>query len=109
MPKEAKKLIDWLRENLDKQQIREIAAYGIDAGWRGMAGYADTSQLYQEFKHEIWESLTEEGKTLGFSNPIEMIGGTFDKASLDKLETVCQFENLLFWYLVEKRIKELVS
>ena len=96
-------------ENLDKQQTRQMATYGIDAGWRGMAGYADTSQLYGEFKHELWESLAEEGKSLGCSNPIAMIVGTFDKMSLDKLGTICQFENLFFWYLVGKRIKELVS
>ncbi len=74
-----------------------------------MAGFADTRKLYGEFKHEIWETLTEEAKTLGFSNPLEMIVGVFNKESLDKLETVCQFENLLFWNLVKKRIKELVS
>jgi hypothetical protein len=109
MEKNTRTLKDWIMENLDKKQIRDIATYGIDAGWRGMAGYTDTSQLYGEFKHEIWEALAEEAKALGFSNPLEMIVEVFSKESLDKLETVCQFENLLFWHLVKKRIKELVS
>jgi hypothetical protein len=108
MEKEGRKLKDWIKDNLDKQQLRDMDTYGIDAGWRGMASYADTSQLYAEFKHEIWEALAEETKALGYSNPLEMILGVFNKESLDKLETVCQFENLLFWHLVKKRVKELV-
>ncbi len=109
MEKEGRKLKDWILENLERKQIQDIATFGIEAGWSGLAAYADTSRLYAEFKHEIWESLFEEAKALGFGNPIELIASGFDQEALDRLETIDQFENLLFWHLFDKRIMEIVS
>ncbi len=109
MENKEKKLKDWIVESLDEKPIRDIAKYGIDAGWGGLTEYADTSQLYGKFKQEIWEDLVEEAKAGGFSNPLELIVAVFAKDKLDKIETADQFENLLFWHLMEKKIKEITS
>jgi len=109
MEREERTLKEWIVDSMTEKQIREINVYGIDVGWGGLAEYADTSHLYANFKQEIWESLVEETKAVGCANPIELIAETFDKEKLDKIETADQFENLLFWHLMEKRVKEIAE
>ena len=99
----------WMTENLSQKQIEDIATYGPDAGWTGLAHYADMGKLYTMFHEEIWAALVADAKTLGYGNPLTLITETFSAESLDEIRSSEQFQNHLFWYLVKRTIKKMVS
>lgn len=73
-----------------------------------MAHYGDLGKLYAQFQDEIWQALVEDAETLGLSNPLTMLNETLAKETLDVIRSAEQFQNHLFWYLVERTIKKMV-
>ena len=99
----------WMTENLSQQQLKDMATFGIDAGWAGLAQYSDLSKLYHRFQNEIWEALVEDAKALGYANSLAMITATFDKAILNEIRTAEQFQSQLFWYVVKRTLKKMAN
>ncbi len=99
----------WMTENFSEKQIKDIATYGIDAGWAGMARYSDMGKLYTQFKGEIWEALVEDAEALGYGNPLTLMTETFSAESLDEIRSSEALQNHLFWYLVKRTIKKMVN
>lgn len=99
----------WLKENLSQQQLKEMATYGVDAGWTGLAQYSDMGKLYNRFQEEIWRALVQDAEDLGYANPLAMITATFDSDILDKINTSEQFQNQLFWYLVKRTLRKMAN
>ena len=99
----------WMTENLSPKQIADMATYGVDAGWAGLAQYADLGKLYHRFQEEIWEALVEDAEALGYDNPLAMITTTFDKEVLNDIRSAEQFQNQLFWYVVRRTLKKLAN
>ena len=98
----AKNFEAWMKRNLSKGQLKDLAAHGADAGWPGLTYYKDTCKLYEKYKDEIWEWLLEDAEECGQS-VFEMIagfGGAKDVGSCD------QFENLMVWYAAERVARE---
>lgn len=98
----AKTFETWMKGNLDRGQLKDLAEHGADAGWPGLTYYTDTCKLYDRFKGEIWEWLLDDAESFGQS-VFEMIGcfgGAKDVGSCD------QFENLVVWYAAERVARE---
>lgn len=95
----------WMKRNLSRGQMRDLAAHGADAGWPGLTYYKDTCKLYEKYKDEIWEWLLEDAESFG-QGVFEMIGlfgSAKDVGSCD------QFENLMVWYAAERVARELTD
>ncbi|MBN1142325.1 MAG: hypothetical protein JXB25_11120 [Deltaproteobacteria bacterium] len=99
----------WWKENIAEQQTKEIAAYGADVAWPGLACYADTHYLYTKFKDDVWKALCEDADSQDFAHPLEMILKTFPEEKLKKIRSCAEFENLLFWYLVERTAEKFAA
>lgn len=109
MRDESMNLEKWMTENLSKKQLKEMTTYGVDAGWSGLAQYADLSTLYDRFSDEIWRTLVEDAEALGYANPLAMIAATFDSSILDEIRSEEQFQNQLFWYLVKRTLRKMMN
>ena len=44
----AKNFAAWMKRNLSKGQLKDLAAHGADAGWPGLTYYKDTCKLYEK-------------------------------------------------------------
>ena len=61
----AKSFEAWMKRNLSRSQMRDIASHGADGGWPVLTYYHDTCKLYEKFKDEIWEWLLEDAEEFG--------------------------------------------
>ena len=89
-----------MKENFEINELKDISTYGCSGGFHGLIYYSETTTLYQEYKDEIWENLYDDAESFGCKNIYELIagfGGAKDVGSSD------QHENLMVWYLAEKR------
>lgn len=89
----------WLTENLDAQQIEELAQYGADAGWPGLSYTSDCVALFDLHADEIREALNEDTEEFGYDSP-EAFVATFARA--DMLWSEDGRKNLLVWYMAER-------
>jgi len=101
----AKTFKNWMKANFSKEQLRDIAQHGADAGWGGLTYYSDTAALYSRFADEIWEALVEDAEEYGYRNVFEFIA-TFRLADVANRT---QVENLLVWYMAERTAQELAE
>ena len=109
MEKTAQSFTDWWKENINDHKTKEIATYGVEVAWPGLACYADTELLYSQYKDEVWKTLCDEADAQGFANPLEMILRTFPAEKLKKIRSCAEFENLIFWHLVQRTAEKLAA
>lgn len=103
---ESKNFKAWIKANLDSDEIRGLAEHGADAGWAGLTYYSDTCKLYERFKSEIWEALSQDSDEFGCKNIFEMISGFGGASSVVSVEA---FENLMTWYMAERTARNLID
>jgi hypothetical protein len=96
----------WLKDNLDAGQLRDLANHGADAGWPGLIYTSDTVKLFDQFGDEIWELAVEQAEQLGEGNVATMIGGFRRADMLDSLDT---FKNLMVWFAAEEYARQLTD
>lgn len=95
---------EWMKRNFDRNQLKDIAMHGVDAGWSGLTYYADTGRLYKKFHEEIWTLAGEMAEGMGHKHVLELI------ASFNGATQVCDagtFENLMVWFAAEEYARRL--
>ena len=95
---------DWLEENLEREQICELARYGSESKWPGLTDSSHLVGLYERFEGEIWEALAEDADDTGYSSVPEFLS-TFRRA--DCASTAEGFKLLLVWFMVERTAETL--
>ena len=101
----AKTFRDWFNANL-KDEARDIARGGADAGWPGITYTSDTVRLFDKFGDEIWDMAVQDADDMGCKNVADMVAG-FGRA--DMLGSLDQFKNLMVWYACEKLAREIAD
>ena len=95
---------EWLKSNLDADQLKDLASHGADAGWPGLTYYSETCEAYERFKSEIWKALLEDADEFGCKSVFDMISNFGGAASVSCVE---HFENLMVWYMAERTARNL--
>ena len=96
---------DWMLENL-KEQLNDIATHGCEGGFHGLTYYNETSSLYDTYKDEIWEMLSNDSEEFGHDNIISFIN-SFNGAK--NVSDEITFKNLLVWYAAERIANEVIA
>jgi len=89
---------DWIKKNLDKDQINEVVLHGcVNGTVSELIYYADTSAFHDAHEEEIWEMVYEsaEGQGLTILEFIATLRGGL-------VGSMYQLKNLLAWFAVEE-------
>lgn len=82
-----------------KDEMRDIANHGADAGYAYLTYTRDTVELFDAYADEIWEMARAMADDLGSKNVMEMVSG-FQRAEM--AETLDGFKNLMVWFAAEE-------
>jgi hypothetical protein len=63
----------WLKANFSRDELKDIARHGANAGWHGLIYYSDTSKLYKKFESELWDHLFSESESHGYDSPLHFL------------------------------------
>ena len=89
---------DWIKKNLDKDQINEVVLHGcVNGTVSELIYYADTSAFHDAPEEDIWEMVYEsaEGQGLTILEFIATLRGGL-------VGSMYQLKNLLAWFAVEE-------
>tara|TARA_R100001377_G_scaffold81588_1_gene61205 strand:+ start:823 stop:1167 length:345 start_codon:yes stop_codon:yes gene_type:complete len=92
------KVKDWIKKNLDKDQINEVVLHGcVNGSVSELIYYKDTSAFHDAHEDEIWDMVGESAESQGLTI-LEFLatlkGG--------HVGTMYQLKNLLAWFAVEE-------
>ena len=96
---------EWMTKSFSNDEFRDMVKHGVSGGFSGLIYYTETTALYQKYKEDIWEKLSDDAENYGESI-LKMI------AIFSGAKNVCcaaHFENLLVWYAAEKLVHELIA
>ena len=96
---------DWIKRNLDKDQIKEVVEHGcINGTVSELISYADTSAFHDAHEEEIWEMVYEsaEGQGLTILEFLATLRGGL-------VSSMYQLKNLLAWFAVEEHCYHMVE
>lgn len=89
----------WMINQFSHNKMADMVNHGVSGGsFSGLYYYSETTELYQKYKDDIWELLSDEAEAYGYS-VLEMIS-QFMRAK--EIDDASQFENLLVWYAAER-------
>lgn len=97
---------NWMTSNFEGSELEDIAQHGASAGFSGISYYYETSALYDEYKYDIWEWLSEDAESFGYDTPMQLIS-TF--AGARDVHDDVTFKNLLVWYAAERVAAQYVT
>ena len=89
---------DWIKKNLDKDQIKEVVEHGcVNGTVNELIYYADTSAFHDAHEDEIWTMVWEsaEGQGLTVLEFLATLNGGL-------VGSMYQLKNLLAWFAVEE-------
>lgn len=90
---------EWLHEQLDEEQRRELAEHGADAGWPGLIYTSECVEVHDQYEEELWDWLHEDAEEMGADN-VAAFMGAFRRS--DMLNDPHQMKNLVVWYGAER-------
>ena len=96
---------DWIKKNLDKDQIKEVVEHGcVNGTVSELIYYADTSAFHDAHEEEIWEMVYEsaEGQGLTILEFLATLRGGL-------VGSMYQLKNLLAWFAVEEHCYHMVE
>jgi len=96
---------DWIKKNLDKDQIKEVVEHGCVNGIISeLIYYADTSAFHDAHEDEIWTMVYEsaEGQGLTILEFLATLRGGL-------VGSMYQLKNLLAWFAVEEHCYHMVE
>lgn len=79
-------LHSWFRSNLG-EYAADIATNGADGGYRKLIYTPDILELFEEFKDEIWDVLTQYAEKAGKKNVFDLLS--------DSNKSINSFEDIL--------------
>ena len=83
--------------------ISDIATHGCSGGVSGLTYYTKTIAFYDKHKKEIWDMLYDLSEDQGFSIPFLIS----DFCGVRNVSDEDTFKNLLVWWAVEQKAREL--
>lgn len=89
---------EWLKQNLNPQERRDLARFGATAGFPGLTYYTETTELYKTYHEEVWSLVADEAESMGYDNPLAFMA-TWNGA--DNVWNDTQFFNLMVWFAAE--------
>jgi len=96
---------DWIKKNLDKDQIKEVVEHGcVNGTVSELIYYSDTSAFHDAHEEEIWEMVYEsaEGQGLTILEFLATLNGGL-------VGSMYQLKNLLAWFAVEEHCYHMVE
>jgi hypothetical protein len=97
------RMVRAIKRRLNKQERRDVARHGADAGFSGFIYYTETRAFYRRHQEAIWALLCREADDLGEPNVFAMIAHFNGAPSVTDAAT---FENLMCWYALEYVCRE---
>lgn len=82
---------------LDKEDLKEVAQHGADAGWSGFTYYADTIAFYNKHYLLIADVLFEYADQVGMSAQ-DVVKGF---PCLPEQPTLDEYKNAMAWFALE--------
>ena len=89
---------DWIKKNLDKDQIKDVVEHGcVNGTVSELIYYSDTSAFHDAHEDEIWDMVWKSAEEHGQA-VLEFL------ASLNggRVNSMYQLKNLLTWFAVEE-------
>lgn len=68
------KLTEAVLENLDLDQLEDVARHGADAGWSGFVYYSDTTAFFRRHKDDILRLASDMAHDMG-EDMLAMVAG----------------------------------
>ena len=96
---------DWIKKNLDKDQIKEVVELGcVNGTVSELIYYADTSAFHDAHEDEIWTMVWESAEDQGLTI-LEFLATL--RGGL--VGSMYQLKNLLAWFAVEEHCYHMVE
>ena len=97
---------NWMKRHFTRQELREIAEHGADAGWPHITYTTDCVKVFDRYADEIWGWIVEDAEDSGKKNAAAFLAGV---GRADMLDDWDRFKNLLLWYAVERTARQLTE
>jgi len=94
-----------LRE-YEEDQLKDMITHGVDGGFHGLIYYSETVELFEKYRDDIFEKLSDMTEEMGYSNIYELLA-TFNKDHTPW--DYSQFANQLVWFMAEETAREILS
>ena len=96
---------DWIKKNLDKDQIKEVVEHGcVNGTVNELIYYSDTSAFHDAHEEEIWEMVYTSAEDQGLTI-LEFLATL--RGGL--VGSMYQLKNLLAWFAVEETCYHMVE
>ena len=89
---------DWMTNHFSNKELADIANFGCASGFHGLIYYSETTTLYQQYKDDIWELVTDATELYGYKSSMEFLASLHGSL----IDDADQFENLLVWFAAEQ-------
>jgi len=96
---------EWVRNQYDPVEIKDIVAHGINGGFSGMIYYNETVAFHDAHEEEIWDRLSRDADAQGCT-VMELVSRFNGQKEVGSLDT---FKNILSWYAVERVCQEIID
>ena len=97
---------DWMIKEFEEQELKDMVTHGVDGGFHGLIYYSETVKLFEEYRDDIFEKLSDTTEEMGCNNIYELLAG-FNKNHMPW--NYLQFANQLVWFMAEETAKEILS
>jgi len=89
---------DWIKKNLDKDQINEVVLHGcVNGTVNELIYYSDTSAFHDAHEDEIWDMVWESAESQSLTI-LEFLA----TLNAGHVGSMYQLKNLLAWFAVEE-------
>ncbi len=94
-----------LRE-YEEDELKDMVTHGVDGGFHGLIYYSETVVLFERYRDDIFEKLSDITEDHGYKNIYELLA-TFNKDHMP--HNYLQFANQLVWFMAEETAREILS
>jgi hypothetical protein len=96
---------EWLLENFEMDEIKDIRTHGCIGGVAGLTYYTETVEFHDEHEEEIWDLLFEHAENQG-KTTLELIA---ELKNQEQVVSMTKLKNLLCWLSVEVKASEIID
>jgi hypothetical protein len=101
-----KKIRNHLINNYSKEEIKDMAEYGLQGGFSGFIYYSETEAFHDQFEDEIWDLVHGSAQDMGYESSLDFIN-SFNYSK--NVGSMTQLKNVLTWFAVEEASRSLVN
>lgn len=92
---------DWMRNQYDQEELREIAYHGCESGCAGgLIYYTETNALYDLYADELHEEI---------GNYLDQTGEELPSYVTKHIGHLTHFKNAVIWFVAEMYANELME